>query len=356
MKESMKKQAVMELWRLCFDDTEEFIRFYFEKKYREENALVFWDEQGAAIAALQMPPYPMTFAGRQIVAGYISGACTHPLARARGVMTKLLRETFYVMRERKIPVSILIPASEWLYGYYGKMGYATVFDFTPEHYRILEKPASDHFRVEAIRDEALLTDEVFDYFQKMMWQRPCCVQHDREDFETIVEDLRISEGALIVVYGGERVVGMAFAEPWGNRVLVKEGLYDSDDVKRAALWGVMNHLDAAEIYCRALPAGKEDEHRGMARILDVEQVLRLYAVNYPDRSFVLKVTDEWIPENTGIYVVGQGDCSRDEGKRVEAELTIQELTRLLFGYQPERNPVLNPYFETCQPFISLMLD
>ena len=74
MKESMKKQAVMELWRLCFDDTEEFIRFYFEKKYREENALVFWDEQGAAIAALQMPPYPMTFAGRQIVAGYISGA------------------------------------------------------------------------------------------------------------------------------------------------------------------------------------------------------------------------------------------------------------------------------------------
>lgn len=74
----MMKREVMELWRICFDDTEEFIQFYFDKKYKEENALVYWDEQGAAIAALQTPLYPMTFGVTQIVTGYISGACTHP--------------------------------------------------------------------------------------------------------------------------------------------------------------------------------------------------------------------------------------------------------------------------------------
>ena len=179
------KREVMELWRICFDDTEEFIQFYFDKKYKEENALVYWDEQGAAIAALQTPLYPMTFGVTQIVTGYISGACTHPLARARGVMTKLLREAFYVMRERKIPVSTLIPASEWLYDYYGKMGYATVFDYTPEHYTILDKPVADHFRVEAIREVGLLTDDLFNYFQSMMRLRPCCVLHEREDFEVM---------------------------------------------------------------------------------------------------------------------------------------------------------------------------
>lgn len=46
---------------------------------------------------------------------------------------------------------------------------------------------------------------------------------------------------------------------------------------------VMKYLDAAEIYCRVLPAGKADEHRGMARVLDVEQMLRLYAVNNPEQ-------------------------------------------------------------------------
>ena len=207
------KREVMELWRVCFDDTEEFIQFYFDKKYKEENALVYWDEQGAAIAALQTPLYPMTFGVTQIVTGSISGACTHPLARARGVMTKLLREAFYVMRGRKIPVSTLIPASEWLYDYYGKMGYATVFDYTLEHYTILDKPVADHFRVEAIREVGLLTDDLFNYFQSMMRLRPCCVQHEREDFEVIVESLRMDGGALIVVYSDKNIVGMAFAEP-----------------------------------------------------------------------------------------------------------------------------------------------
>ena len=179
----------MDLWRLCFDDTEEFIRFYFSKKYKDENTLVYRDRQGDAVAALQMPLYPMTFAGTLLQTGYISGACTHPLARARGIMTKLLQEAFAVMRMRDVPVSTLIPANDWLYGYYEKMGYATIFDFSPEHYTILDRPVLGHYRVEAFRDEALLTDEVFRYFEDVMLRRPCCIQHDREDFNTIMEVL-----------------------------------------------------------------------------------------------------------------------------------------------------------------------
>lgn len=141
------------------------------------------------------------------------------------------------MRGRKIPVSTLIPASEWLYDYYGKMGYATVFDYTPEHYTILDKPVADHFRVEAIREVGLLTDDLFNYFQSMMRLRPCCVLHEREDFEVIVESLRMDGGALIVVYSDKNIVGIAFAEPRGNHALVLDGMYDSEDVKRVALWG-----------------------------------------------------------------------------------------------------------------------
>ncbi len=351
------KQEVMDLWRLCFEDTEEFIRFYFSKKYKEENTLVYRDKQGDVIAALQMPLYPITFAGTLVQAGYISGACTHPLARAQGIMTKLLQEAFGVMRKRGIPLSTLIPANDWLYGYYGKMGYATVFDFSPERYTILDHPVPGHFRVEALRDEALLTDDLFRYFETAMLRRPYCVQHDREDFDSIVEDLRISEGALIVVYAGDNhIVGMAFAEPRGNHVLVKDWLYDSEEVKQALLSGVMMHLDAAEIQCRALPTGKNDEHRGMARILDVEQVLQLYAVRYPEQHFVLKVTDEQIPENTGIYIVGEGGCSRRNSEEFAVELTVQELTQLVFGYYPQRFPGLASYFKSFHPFISLMLD
>ena len=66
----------------------------------------------------------------------------------------------------------------------------------------------------------------------MMRLRPCCVQHEREDFEVIVESLRMDGGALIVVYSDKNIVGMAFAEPRGNHALVLDGMYDSEDVKR----------------------------------------------------------------------------------------------------------------------------
>lgn len=37
----------MELWRRCFEDTDEFIRFYFERKYSDANSLIY-EENGKA--------------------------------------------------------------------------------------------------------------------------------------------------------------------------------------------------------------------------------------------------------------------------------------------------------------------
>lgn len=355
----MIKQEVIDLWRLCFDDTEEFIRFYFDKKYKDEHALVYWNERGDAVAALQMPLYPMTFAGTRIQTGYISGACTHPLARARGVMKKLLREAFYVMRDRDVLVSTLIPANEWLFDYYYKMGYSPVFDYTPERHTMMEKfIPEERFRVVAIRDEGGVTGQLFDYFTVGMQQRPCCVQHDREDFELILEDLWGSGGALIVAYSeNETIVGMAFAESQENCALVKDWLYDSDDVKLTLVRGIMLHLDSGDVFCRTLPTGKADEHRGMARVINVEKMLQLYAIHYPDETFTLKVVDDWLPENTGIYIVGKGDCTKNTGDESEGtELSVQELTQLLLGYHPEQVPGMKNHFKACHPFMSLMLD
>ena len=36
----MNKQQIIDLWRLSFNDSEEFIRLYFDRVYKEENTLV----------------------------------------------------------------------------------------------------------------------------------------------------------------------------------------------------------------------------------------------------------------------------------------------------------------------------
>ena len=89
----MNKQQIIDLWRLSFNDTEEFIRLYFDRVYKEENTLVI-EKDGQVVSALQMLPYTMTYYGTEISVAYISGACTLPSMRGKGLMKQLMQKAF----------------------------------------------------------------------------------------------------------------------------------------------------------------------------------------------------------------------------------------------------------------------
>ena len=125
------KDEVKALWKLCFDDSDEFTDLYFSMRYKDEINMAI-REGGKIISALQMIPYPMTFCGEVISTSYISGACTHPGYRAHGAMRQLLKETHRRMYEEGVLLSSLIPAEEWLFGYYGKSGYTPAFGYAVE--------------------------------------------------------------------------------------------------------------------------------------------------------------------------------------------------------------------------------
>ena len=87
------KEKVKALWKLCFDDSDQFIDMYFRLRYKSEINVVI-ESGNEVISALQMLPYPMSFCGKQVATSYISGACTHPDFRNRGVMRQLLSQAF----------------------------------------------------------------------------------------------------------------------------------------------------------------------------------------------------------------------------------------------------------------------
>lgn len=121
-----EKTKVKELWQLCFHDDERFVNLLFDNLYRDENTVCF-EKGGKVTTALQMLPYRMSFGEASLDVSYISGAATRPEYRNRGLMGRLLKESFEIMRSRNIPLSALIPAESWLYDYYASKGYASVF-------------------------------------------------------------------------------------------------------------------------------------------------------------------------------------------------------------------------------------
>lgn len=334
------KTAVRKLWELCFEDGPEFTRFYFGKRYKDEINMAV-EEDGEVIAALQMLPYPLAYRGATVQASYVSGACTHPRFRSRGVMKELLKKTHRKMYQQGAALSFLIPAEEWLFGYYAKSGYAPVFAFRERTTEWEEKTAlvqPDDICVEVAEK---VTPEIAEYLNRKMRERPCCILHPLADLEAVAEGLKLEGVSLYVacsLSAGE-IVGLAFCAPEGDTLLVKELLRDSSQVEEALLSAASRKGEIRKIRSIELPAGEGDSLLGMARILNVPRMLKVYARKHPEKKLVFRLTDETIPENRGIYKVKDGKMKhrpflRGTPYSVEQEnlpeMDIAELTRMVF--------------------------
>jgi len=170
---------VRQMWKTCFGDSEEFMDIYFSSKYKDENTLIYI-EDGIPVASLQMLPYQITFYGEIIPFSYLAGLCTLPVYRKKGYMGQLINEAHRIIAEREIPLAILIPAEEWLYGFYEKYGYHQVFQKDDE-----EIP------LKRILQENPDMDKAYAVFDSMFRSKDFCVQKSREDFDTIVEEYRL---------------------------------------------------------------------------------------------------------------------------------------------------------------------
>ena len=333
------KDEVKALWKLCFNDSDEFTDLYFKMRYKDEvNRVVH--EDGKIISALQMIPYPMTFCGEVIPTSYISGACTHPDYREHGAMRRLLRETHRCMYEDGVLLASLIPAEEWLFGYYAKSGYAPAFGYAVEQVQMDGLHPSSGCRVEVCESPGA---EHYYYFDSRMRGRRSCIQHPKEDFLVIMADLRLGNGKLLIAREADKIVGMAFTVMDGGTLYIKELLADTDEVRDTLFYEAAHIYKVWRMDC-FIPSSADTLFLGMARVIRAEELLKIFARKYPASELYIHLEgDEVIPENNGYYTVRDGICLRE--KMLEKKYhtyTLEGFTRLLL--------------EAEHPYMSLMLN
>lgn len=114
---------IRKLWELCFPDDSGFNDWFFENKFDYKNTLLYL-ENDFICAMLQEIPEFINNIGK---ATYIYGACTHKEYRRKGIMSLLLKKSFENDIKKNIKASVLIPAEEWLFDFYGLFGYKPDF-------------------------------------------------------------------------------------------------------------------------------------------------------------------------------------------------------------------------------------
>lgn len=80
--------AMMRLWQDTFGDSDAFVRLFFTRVYRPQNALTL-SRDGRLAAMLHIVPYRLRVGRRTLPAAYICGVSTRPEARGQGLMTAL---------------------------------------------------------------------------------------------------------------------------------------------------------------------------------------------------------------------------------------------------------------------------
>lgn len=335
------KNKVKVLWKLCFNDSEEFIEMYFRLRYKNEVNVVI-QSGDEVISALQMIPYPMTFCGEMVQTSYISGACTHPDFRSKGVMRELLSQSFARMLRNGVHFSTLIPAEPWLFDYYKRMGYASVFQYSVKEITLPEFIPSKEITVDVVSEPQ---DEVYSYLNKKLSERSCCIQHTVEDFQVIMADLPISGGNLFVARQANEIRGVAIIYKGEKRIIINELLAEDKDTEYSLLFAIKQHTDCNRM-TQLLPSDENlpQQALGMARIISTKDVLQIYASAFPEDEMQLEVSDKLLSVNNGYYYLSDGKCrySTERLPGAHIQMNISELTeRILKKLNPYMSLMLN---------------
>lgn len=115
-------EELKRIWQICFGDEREYIDFYFEHRFRPEEMLVYLID-GHPVSMLSLLPAELYYRGKMQPLRYVYAVATLPEHRGRGYARILLEEGRRLTGE---PLA-LVPASDSLRKYYGRIGFLPAF-------------------------------------------------------------------------------------------------------------------------------------------------------------------------------------------------------------------------------------
>ena len=354
------KNQTRTLWDKCFSEEDKrFVDFYFEKRYNEQDNIHI-EKDGKVVSAMQLISYPFSYYGKTIGCSYLSGCCTDPDYRSQGLMNDLIIKALTQAKNNGACFAALIPATESLFNYYEGTNFIPTFDYSK--IRIKRQQTTDNGQQTATisvfdnESESETFYQVYDYFNTKMRSRNCCIQHDEYDFSVITEDLELFDNHLLVAKYGEDICGLAFCYLRNGEIFIKDVFAESSAIFSDLITAAANTFDNETINIFLPPVPGQKTHKlGMARIIDAETMLRIYAMTHPKMKIEISIVDPILTHNNGTYYINNGvlDKKNSIGANV---VDIEQLTQALFGYNIENLPEKLQAFNKQAAFMSLMLD
>lgn len=375
--EQSENKNTRKLWEtVFFEDSKEFLDYYYYFKTKDNEIFVI-EEEGGIRSMLQLNPYTLQIEEDSRSCRYIIGVATEKEYRKRGYMGALLRRAMQEMYDRKEPFTFLMPAAESIYTPYDfrfvydqcqteewgvdkrrflqlNAAYSCAADGSLQNICLQEGAGETpplcfgeaaswrqtcktaRFQDASMGDAQEIAEFVQQYFSGK-WQ--VYAARNEEYYHTLIFEQQSEHGGIRLMRAEGKLAGFfLYADEDGLEI--REPLY-LPEYEAAFSEAVLSLMDGRgdRVKLFAWEKGTKKVPLIMARILHLESMLSCMKVREGremDCSFA--VLDSILPQNSRIWRIRGGEETGwkvrvRETEDSEGVLTIGALTGLLFGYR-----------------------
>ncbi len=121
---------LLSLYRQSFNESEAYVNYFFENRYRPENVVSVTDGAGRIISALHLFPVKIMIDGKAVKAGFVSSAATLPELRGKGVFFDTMEKAYERLKRDGAEYCLLYPFKHEYYKRHGFIEYTYVLPRT----------------------------------------------------------------------------------------------------------------------------------------------------------------------------------------------------------------------------------
>ncbi|HFL2401915.1 TPA: enhanced intracellular survival protein Eis [Clostridioides difficile] len=345
-------ESIKEIWSYCFNDTESFMKYYFNDKYKSENTVVALDE-GKIISSLQLNQYKLLLNSKVYNTSYVVGVSTLPEGRGAGYMNKVMKFTLNELYKKGQLVSILMPID---YRLYRRFGYEHCYDQI-EYTINTDDLKNFKSSGKMIKSNLSQIDDLIQIDRTFLNEVNGNVLKDEHYYENLFKEIQSEDGFLYIHEGNEKD-GYIVYFLQEDKMFVRELFYKNIDALKSMLKFIYNHNTQCKIVTIStstidkirfiLDNPKDSDIKikpfMMGRVINVKKFIEDIDIeNDINSSFNLLIEDKFIDENNGLFKISiqnkkvsveQLDKKGAEKPQedFDIKLDINTLTQLSFSY------------------------
>lgn len=342
------------IWKDVFHDSDEYIDYFFDTYYKDEDTLVFFADE-KPVSMVFMIPYLIRFCGELMPVTYIYAAATLPEYRGKGYMEELLKESFEKGQSRGDVFSVLIPAEPSLYGYYSKFGYAEAF--SSYHLKMSAENLSYLTQNQCYLTNVSVSSEIYEIYLKVTGVRERQILLDEKKFTLFFQEQMRSGTEIFKISKQEAEIGYFLCDKKAEKVIVP--IIDFYNVELSSILAEISKVYPGFDIEMTLPTfikmsefQTEEKPVGMARVLDASRLLEALSSEYQNLALEFQLDDR-------NYKISGGNVSG--GNIVSCKINQNDFSRLVMGYRlselllPKEFNELKVLLDDCRPAMNMTL-